>query len=91
MTEAKRDENSITVILATSSTDGSTPVPIKVDPTNHAIKMEDGVTGSDLSGDLASRDDNVVTVMMGVSSDDGVTPTAIYANESTGALLIQSS
>lgn len=88
---AKRDNNQIPVILGTDSTDGSTPVAIKINPTNHGIKVDDGVTGTDLSGDIASRDENGVTVLMGVSSADGVTPTPIYVDSSTGALLIKSS
>ncbi len=88
---SKRDNNQITTILGTSSADGSTPVPITVNSVTHGIKIDDGITGSDLSGEIASRDENGVTVLMGVSSDDGVTPVPIYADESTGALLIKSS
>jgi len=90
MTNAKRDNNQIPVMLGASSTDGSTPVPIKVVPTTHIMVVDDTGTGTDLSGDNASRDDNGVPVLMGVSSDDGVTPVPIYANESTGGLFIKS-
>ena len=90
MTEAKRDENRVPTILGTSNSDGSTPVPIKVDPTTHGVDNDDGDTGSDLSDDVADRDNNYVPVMMGVSSADGVTPVAIYADPSNGELLIKS-
>lgn len=90
MTNAKKDNNNIPVILAASSADGSTPVPIKINPTTHGISVDDAGTGSDLSGDNASRDDNGVTIMMGVSSADGVTPCPIYADLSNGKLFIKS-
>ena len=90
MTNAPRDNNQIPVILAASSADGSTPVPIKVNPTTHAVTVDDAGTGSDLSGDNASRDDNGVPVMMGVSSSDGETPVPIYADVSNGKLFIKS-
>jgi hypothetical protein len=90
MADAKRDQNYVTTLLATSNADGSTPVLIQVDPTTHALLTVDDVDGSDLSGNIASRDNNRVTVWMGVSSADGVTPTAIYADPATGELLVRS-
>ena len=89
MTEAKRDNNQITTILGASSADGSTPVPVRVDPNTHYIITDIGDTGTDLSGEEASRDNNGVTVLLGVSSDDGVTPVPIYTNPSTGGLLLK--
>lgn len=89
MTDAKRDNNQITTILGTSSTDGSTPVPVKVNPTSHYIVTDIGITGTDLSGDDAKRDNNGVPVMLGVSSDDGITPVPVYVNPATGGLLIK--
>lgn len=88
MTDAKRDNNQITTILGASSADGSTPVPIQVNPTSHSIKTDVGTTGTDLSGDDASRDNNGVPVMIGVSSSDGITPVPVYASP-TGALLLK--
>ena len=89
MANAKRDQNYIPTMLATSNADGTTPVPIQVIGTSHVLKVSDGVGGSDLSGDIASIDSNHVPVLMGVSSVDGVTPTAIYADPATGAILIK--
>lgn len=91
MTDAKKDNNGIPVILGTSSTDGETPVLVKADPTAHSIDVDDDTTGTDLSDDIASRDNNGVTVLMAVSESDGVTPTAIYTDPSNGKLLIDSS
>jgi len=89
MAQASKDNNNISTILGTLNSDGSTPVPIKADPTTHKLRMADGTTGSDNSGDVADRDDNMVTVMLGVSNVDGTTPVALYADPS-GNLLIDS-
>ena len=89
MARASKDNNNISTILGTLNSDGSTPVPIKVDPTTHELQAADGTTGSDNSDDIADRDDNMVTVMLGVSNADGVIPVALYAN-SDGKLLIDS-
>ena len=88
MTQAKKDNNQIPVLLGTDSTDGITPTPLKASPSTHALKTNDNTTGSNLSGNIAYRDNNGYTVMMGVSNADGVTPVPIYALLSTGALLI---
>lgn len=91
MTEAKRDNNQVPTILATSSSDGITPEPVCADPTSdNAICAEDGTSGSDLSGDNAARDENSVPVLMAVSSADGVTPVPVYINPATKKLLIKS-
>jgi hypothetical protein len=90
MTEAKRDENSVTTFICASSADGETPVLVKVNPTSHILSVSDDSIGTDLSDNIASRDNNMVPVAMGVSSEDGVTPTPIYAN-SDGEILIDSS
>ena len=90
MAQASRDQNFVPTVLGTSNSDGSTPIPIQVNVTNHALSAANGTTGSDLSGDVASRDQNFVPVLMGVSSADGVTPTPIYADPATGQILIKS-
>ncbi len=90
MTQAKKDNNGIPVILGTSNVDGETPTPVKADPTTHSLEVDDDTTGSDLSDDIASRDNNGVTVMMAVSETDGVTPTALYTDPTNGKLLIDS-
>jgi len=89
MTNAKRDNNQIPVILAISSDDGSTPIQIKAEPSAHSLCTSDGDTGSDLTGEEAERDDNVVTTLLAASSDDGATPVPLYAN-TDGELLTKS-
>ncbi len=80
MAESKRDQNGVTTFIGASSSDGSTPVNVKVDATTHALQIDDGSGGSDVPGETASRDENYIPVAMGVSSDDGVTPTEIYVD-----------
>ena len=88
MTDAPRDDNKVDTLICASNADGSTPVPVKVNPSTHLVQISDGTTGSDLSGDDAPRDNNGKPVAMGVSSADGVTPVPIYADSSNGKLLI---
>lgn len=83
------DENRIPALTATSEDDGSTPIRIKADATTHGLMVDDGTTGSDLSGDNAARDANRRTVLMAVSETDGVTPVSVYVT-ADGALLIDS-
>ncbi len=90
MTNAKRDNNQIPTVTGTSNADGSTPTLIKVNPTTHVTQIDDGTTGSDLSGDNALRDDNSVPVILGVSEVDGVTPVPIYTDPANGKLLVDS-
>ena len=90
MTNALRDQNHITTLLLVSNTDGSTTIPLTINPVSKSIMVDDGVTGSSLSSVPAKRDSNHVPVVMGLSSEDGVTLVEIYADSATGALLIQS-
>lgn len=89
MANATRDDNYVPVVLATSSSDGVTPLRVKVNASTHVLMVSDNTTGSDLSGNNAARDANYVPVLMGVSSADGITPTPIYVN-TDGQLLIDS-
>ncbi len=88
MPNAQRDENHVPTAIAPLDSDGTTVMRIKVNPTNHGLKIDDASTGSDNGGN-SLRDENHTPVMMGVSSADGVTPVAIYAN-SDGEILIDS-
>ena len=90
MAQAPRDNNGITTLIGTSSTDGSTPVAVYANPTDHTIVIDDNTTGSDLSGDNASRDQNYVPALLAVSEVDGVTPVPVYVNATTHALLVDS-
>lgn len=78
MSQAKRDENAVTTLLATDNTDGVTPVLICAEASTHALCVDNGTTGSDLSDDIAGRDQNAVPVLLAVSSVDGVTPVEVY-------------
>lgn len=89
MTQAKKDDNQVNTMIGASSSDGTTPINVKVNPTSHIVQVSDNGSGIDLSGNIASRDENFVPVLMGVSSADGVTPTAIYV-DTNGNLLIKS-
>lgn len=40
MTNASRDENHVTTLMWVSSVDGTTPVPIEVDPATWALQLE---------------------------------------------------
>lgn len=91
MANAARDNNSEPTLLGTSSADGTTPIRVRVNPSTGAMQVNDAITGSNLSGNIAARDSNNIPVLMGVSSVDGVTPTPIYADATTGELLIDSS
>ncbi len=87
---ASRDENNVPTLLAALSTDGVTPIRVKVVATDHALEVSDGTLGTDHGPVNDLRDDNFVPALMAVSSADGKTPVVVYAT-SSGMLLIQSS
>lgn len=89
MAQAPRDQNRVPALLGTLNTDGVTPTVVLADPSNHAIKVNDDTTGSDMGGHNAVRDQNRVPVLLAVSSADGRTIIPIYAN-SSGQLMVQS-
>lgn len=87
MTQAKRDNNGISVLLGVLNTDGSIPTPIKVNASNHAIKAIDAATGTPTASTDARRDENTVVTMI-VSSTGGTR--VQLPVDSSGNLLIQS-
>lgn len=89
MADAPRDPNQIPALLGVLNTNGLTIVPIKANPSNHALKVSDGTTGSDHGPVNAKRDQNQVTSLVATSSADGITPVVVYA-DSSGNLLIDS-
>lgn len=99
MSNAKRDENNVTTLMGALSTDGTTPTLVAVNPSNHALKVDDNPAGSDHGVLNAPRDENGVPVLMAVSSTtatvggisyvQGVTPVVVYA-DSSNRLLIDS-
>lgn len=89
MTNASLDENGVHTLIAGLNTNGTTIVRVKVNTTNHALKVADGSSGTDHGPTNDLRDENSKTALMAVSSVDGVTPVVVYA-DSSGNLLIQS-
>lgn len=90
MAEAKRDENHVPTVIGASNADGVTPLLLYANPVNHGIAINDGLGGSDLSGDVDIRDQNRVVGFQAVSAVDGVTPTVVYIDAVTNALLVRS-
>lgn len=88
-TNAQRDQNSVPTMIAALNTDGVTITRIKVNPSNHALKINDATSGTDYGTTNALRDENSVHCLMAVSSVDGVTPVAVYV-DSMGQILINS-
>jgi hypothetical protein len=84
--QAPRDENRNTALIATLNTDGLTPTVIYANPTNHAVKVINDVTGSGFGANRAVRDENRITAMLAVSTD-GVTLVPIYADNSNNLLI----
>lgn len=89
MANASRDENNVPTMLGTLNTDGVTVVPVKANPTTHALEIVDGNTGTNYGDGQASRDENFVPVLLAVSSVDGVTPVPVYVDVN-GNLLVDS-
>ncbi len=100
MAQASRDGNNVPTLLGASSSDGITPVRIKVNPVNHALVIDDASSGTDHGVANAVRDQNFVPVLLAVSSTtatvgginyiQGVTPVEVYGVAATGALLVDS-
>jgi len=87
MSNAERDQNSVTTLIAGLNTNGQTIIRVKANPTNNSLKGSMASTGSDHGPTNALRDENNVPTLMAVSSADGVTPVVVYA-DSNGNLLI---
>ena len=86
MTNARKDENDVPVILTVSDQDGETIIPVL--STSNALNISDGMTGTDYGTPNAKRDESEVRCLMAVSSIDG-SPITLYA-DSNGNLLVQS-
>lgn len=86
---AKTDENGKATILGTLQSDGITPIPIKINPVNKAVKVIDATTGTASVRVNASIDDNGRPVWLGVSSADMTTIIPV-ATDINGNLLIKS-
>ena len=86
--QASRDQNRISITMATSNSDGTTAVMLQADPTTHALSADINATGSDLGVNILVRDENGDTVVGAVSSADGVTVVPIFIDPSTKKLLL---
>lgn len=90
MASTPRDQNRVPTLLGTSNADGKTVLSVYANASLHALKCENGTTGSGFPYVNAERDDNRVPALWAVSNADGVTPVPVYMNSSTKALLIDS-
>lgn len=89
MANSATDGNHVPTLAGTLQSDGTTYVPIKVNPTNKAVKVLDNSTGTASTRIIAPRDGNAKVAWMGVSSSDMTTLIPIAA-DSNGNLLVQS-
>lgn len=87
MANAKRDGNNVPTMLGVLNSDGTTITPVKINPANFGLKVDNNTTGSDLGPVRALHDDNFVPTKLAVSSADGTTPISLYV-DSDGKLLI---
>ena len=87
--DAKKDNNGTSTVLGVLDSDGVTPICIKVNPVNNAIKVIDDTTGTASTRKDSIKDNNGVPVLMGVSSADMKTLIPI-ATDINGNLLIKS-
>lgn len=60
MSDAKRDQNSITTLLAVSNVDGETPVVLWADPTTHRLLVDLPAGAGDVAGPASSTDNAIV-------------------------------
>ncbi len=90
MSNAPLDENGREAIICVSSTDGSTIVPIKGNPTNHTLDILDDTTGSDNGNGNAELDENGRSAWIALSSAGNGKIIEVYADASTGKLLTNS-
>lgn len=85
-----RDENREPIWWGVSSVDGITLVPIQVDSSTGAIKVEDGVSTMPVMSAIPTtlpRDGNRVACVAGVDDSDIIIP--ISVNPDTGAVQVQ--
>lgn len=87
MTEAKRDKNSVTTMIALLKDNGVTVVPLAADSSTHDLEVSNVSTGTDFGPTRARRDNNQVTTLLARSSTGTIVP--LYCT-SAGSLLIKS-
>ncbi len=89
MSNAQRDENHISTMIALSNADGETILPLYADVTDNGLIVSDDLGGADAGGTNAGKDENHVSTLMAVSAVDGVTPVPLYVNAADNALLVR--
>lgn len=92
MSNAPLDENSRPAITCASKNDGTTIVPIKADPTTHAIMLVDGTGQTDNGNNNgnAMLDENSRPVWTALSSANDGSIVEVYGDGSSGSILILS-
>lgn len=60
MTNAYKDENGVSTLIAASTADGKTPVRLYANPTTHRLLVDVATGAGDVSGPASSIDGNVV-------------------------------
>lgn len=90
MSNAVKDDNYVSSLLAALDSDGTTPTPVAANPVNHRLIVSDGTGGTDNGPVNAVKDGNFASSLVAVSRVDGITPVVVYA-DSNGKLLVQSS
>jgi len=87
--ESKKDNNGVASALGVLDSDGITPICIKINPVNNALKVVDDTTGTASTSTTAIKDNNGVPVLMGLDYSDMKTLIPI-AVDIDGNLLIKS-
>lgn len=83
MAQAKRDENFVPTLIGVSSSDGTTPVTVYVDPTTHRLKVDLAGAGSGTVQTVAIASANGFA---GTSDADPNNPTLTLTTTITGIL-----
>lgn len=80
MSQASRDQNHVTTLLAVSSVDGVTPIPLYADPVTHRLLIDNANTGGISSLSVAT------TNGFSGNSSGGTTPIITLSTTITGVL-----
>lgn len=84
--EAERDDNHVPGKLGILCTDGVTTIPIRINPVNSGVMVDEVSTISYVPTAVDPQDENFVDVMLAVGNDGLFYPVNVNAN---GAVLIE--
>lgn len=92
MANAPLDQNNRPAIICASKNNGTTIVPIQINPSTHGVMIEDAHTGSDNGNNQgnAMLDENTKPVWIALSSAGNGAIIEVYGNPTTGAILVDS-